>query len=730
MQTKEQIEKAHMVFVRDTNSGIISRIAFPEDVQIGLSNKPSELMLTGRLSLSTANYTCEPGSEITINNDTIYALVSATSSQAGSLTVRLPAAPRDGQWVIIKDASGNASNQNIIVKPQNSSIKIDGLAQSTITSPYGSFAVIWKNGEWKGAFGRSGDGTPGGVNKQVQFNDDGMFGGDPYFLFDKTNHSLTASNTFITGNLNVKGYVELSSTDTSIIPSDKTAGYLYLSGSTQDIYFTQYDPTQTYTSTTRLRWLESELSTGLLHGGILSTQNGSTTFSIGSGSGIFVKYNASLGNDPYPTVKLIEWQPFVSESLTYVTSKQISYIGVDSNKNIVQRSSPFTVSDSQDYIFLGRILHQVGSVTNGAVTSPHVAYGSNQWQFDYIKSLGPLKISGHVLSPAGANLQLNKTNGTSYVFGRNYTFNPNSPNIVPPANDYAVTVSKIFREYVNGSGNPVIDSNGGVGYTTIDPTQYNNGGTLASVASGKYTVQRAYWYPASVNKAIYVYYGNAIYNSIADAKSGFDSESFVEGDNTSTEAILLGYIIVKANATDLTNTSDALILQAGPLKFSGGGGGGGGGGGSTVPGGADTYVQFNDVGAFGGESSFTYNKTTNTLTVDNLSGSLTRLSNGSSYLVAGTGVTISSGSSGQITITNASPSITLEWNERLSGTVDGVNTTFTLAHTPVSSQTIMVFLNGMLLEQGAGNDFTIAGSTVTLSEAPLPDSKIIATYSR
>jgi hypothetical protein len=40
----------------------------------------------------------------------------------------------------------------------------------------------------------------------------------------------------------------------------------------------------------------------------------------------------------------------------------------------------------------------------------------------------------------------------------------------------------------------------------------------------------------------------------------------------------------------------------------------GGGGGS--PGGSDTQVQFNDGGAFGGDSGMTFNKTTNTLAVD------------------------------------------------------------------------------------------------------------------
>jgi hypothetical protein len=40
-----------------------------------------------------------------------------------------------------------------------------------------------------------------------------------------------------------------------------------------------------------------------------------------------------------------------------------------------------------------------------------------------------------------------------------------------------------------------------------------------------------------------------------------------------------------------------------------------GSGGSGTPGGADTQIQFNDGGVFGGESDFTWNKTTNTMTV-------------------------------------------------------------------------------------------------------------------
>ena len=44
-----------------------------------------------------------------------------------------------------------------------------------------------------------------------------------------------------------------------------------------------------------------------------------------------------------------------------------------------------------------------------------------------------------------------------------------------------------------------------------------------------------------------------------------------------------------------------------------------GGSGNGAPGGANTEIQFNDAGSFGGDAGFTYNKNTNTLYVENIS---------------------------------------------------------------------------------------------------------------
>ena len=458
-------------------------------------------------------------------------------------------------------------------------------------------------------------------------------------------------DTFISGAFGVSDYLQFKPVGPLRIPTNKVASYIYTSGSTNDMYFTQYDPDGGYTNTTRLRWIEAGLKTGLLHGGILSSTTGSTTFNITEGSALKLDFNASTTTDPYPTIKFISWPTQTAISLTYVTTAQITYVGIDENGAIIQRDVPFDDDDISNYIIIGRILHQSGNVTNGTITSPTTAYAYNQSTEYFTRAFGPLKISGHVFEPSGSNLTLKKAAGTSYVSGRNYTSDPSSPDLVLPSTDTAQLTSKIFREYVSGS-TAVILNNGNAGYADIDPAQYWNGSALAAVGGGQYSIQRVYWFPNSVNRAFFVYYGTATYATLDIAEAHINSENFTEGNNTVDAAILLGYIIVRGNATDLTNTSQARIIQAGLFRSTAGGGGGGAV--AITPGGLDTYVQFNDGGStFGGDSSFTYNKTTNTLSVLNLSGSLTHLTDGTSYLIAGTNITITSGSNGSITI--ASP---------------------------------------------------------------------------
>jgi len=206
----------------------------------------------------------------------------------------------------------------------------------------------------------------------------------------------------------------------------------------------------------------------------------------------------------------------------------------------------------------------------------------------------------------------------------------------------------------------------------------------------------------------------------------------------------------------------------------------GSGGGSSVAG-ADTQIQFNDGGsAFGGDSGLTFNKTTDTLSTVNLSGSLTKLSDGSSYMIAGDNITITSASNGSVTITGTAAATDLSGmqfvtfgseasltNERVLTAGDGITISTANPGTIVINSTGMVsrakkffdvtsswaqgspfhplpginfatsgydfnkidiFYNGQALRSGSNYDYVIQGTGSVVFDFPLlPDDFILVT---
>jgi hypothetical protein len=67
-------------------------------------------------------------------------------------------------------------------------------------------------------------------------------------------------------------------------------------------------------------------------------------------------------------------------------------------------------------------------------------------------------------------------------------------------------------------------------------------------------------------------------------------------------------------------------------------------------------------------------------------------------------------------------------DETPSGTVNGSNVTFTLAHTPNPSASLQLFVNGQLMTPGATEDFTLSTATITFATAPDTGSNIRAWY--
>lgn len=65
--------------------------------------------------------------------------------------------------------------------------------------------------------------------------------------------------------------------------------------------------------------------------------------------------------------------------------------------------------------------------------------------------------------------------------------------------------------------------------------------------------------------------------------------------------------------------------------------------------------------------------------------------------------------------------------ETPTGLINSSNVTYTLANTPIVGSE-HVYLNGLLMESGGGNDYTISGATITMLTAPTTGDRLKATY--
>lgn len=101
------------------------------------------------------------------------------------------------------------------------------------------------------------------------------------------------------------------------------------------------------------------------------------------------------------------------------------------------------------------------------------------------------------------------------------------------------------------------------------------------------------------------------------------------------------------------------------------------------------------------------------------------IGNGSGYalatIAAGANITVTNGA-GTISIaTTALASTNFVTREVPTGSVNSVNATFALTATPLSGSE-EVYVNGMLQNAGASNDYTISGATITFQSGAIPQT--------
>jgi hypothetical protein len=387
--------------------------------------------------------------------------------------------------------------------------------------------------------------------------------------FTVSGSTIQIGNTTLTGSITVSGPLRL---DPTLDPGQisNTSSFLYTSASNTatgyDLYYRQGE------NKVKFKWFEGVLNTGILYGGILTYS--ASNFYVSSGSGIIVNHNATTGSEISPTITYVNWAASTHSIAT--PSAQNTYVFIDADGDLQQQTSFFTPEQYHEALPIGRISHYgaTGSLVTGVGNNMLTTYDVPQQLGEFTRAFGPLKVSGFTITPQVGSLSLNIGSGTAFNLGGYYQ---NSPDLPSTYNSNTYVTSSIIRIHRSGSGF-LFDNNGGAYYTTVNPLVYDDGdGTLATVGSGNWSIQRVFVNP--VTGRSHVYYGQAIYSTYLNAVQSVSVDDFVESEVTKNAYVFAGYLVMKGGAAndDLSvgDTTNA-IIQAGLFRNSVGGSGGAG----------------------------------------------------------------------------------------------------------------------------------------------------------
>jgi hypothetical protein len=359
--------------------------------------------------------------------------------------------------------------------------------------------------------------------------------------------------------------------DPDLAGSDLDSTYLFQSSSNTtlgyDLYFRQNG------NLVKWKWVEGTLESGLLYGGVV-TYSGSNVF-VSPGSGLIVDHNATTGSEIGPIVDYVTWGP-ITQSIANISSSQVTYLYINDSGSLQQQSTRFTSEQYHNYIPLGAVGHFNFTNVSAFGGAVRTAYDQISQISDFIDVFGPIKVSGYDVVGQSGSLRLSVSSGKSFIHGGFYDENPEFPSNITTNPQPTASIAYVYR---SGSG-VQFDTNSGNLYTAVRPGFYDNGsGTPAVVSGGSYTTQRVFSDPKT--GVLYIYYGQTLYSTLTQALTNIATDAFTEGD-TFDFTTFVGFIILKGNTTDVTNTSDSKIIPAGLFRGSSGGSGGGGGGAETL----------------------------------------------------------------------------------------------------------------------------------------------------
>lgn len=276
-------------------------------------------------------------------------------------------------------------------------------------------------------------------------------------------------------------------------------------------------------------------------------------FNVGAATGYIVDNNT---NPDEPIVTRVTYAGGSNLTTPYKNTDYLTYLMLDTDGSLVMQPSFPTCVERRERIYLGNIVHPLGTVIAVQNTPDYIQ--SSQSQLRDLWRAFRLINEGITYSANDSSLKINRNAGRIYGTGIAFTTTPLSPNRIDLPSQTALTFS--YRSQT-GAG---VDN-----ITDVDPNTWDDGGVLSTVDNNKFTVQRIYITPSGLTR---IQYGQKVYPDIETAAK-FANDPFNTYVALARDAIVVAALVVKQGTTNLADPTKARFIAASKLGELGGGGG-------------------------------------------------------------------------------------------------------------------------------------------------------------
>lgn len=284
------------------------------------------------------------------------------------------------------------------------------------------------------------------------------------------------------------------------------------------------------------------LHTGIRKGLTLTVNADDTKFDIAAGEAIIVDRDPDPTNSTVTRINFSETLAITDPNLT----EALSHVYMNSAGTISVETDPPTLSDVNDRIYLGSLLH-ISSVIDSAVPNPIIAHGTSITEMIALVLGGGSTLLGALVTANGANLSLDVAAGLLQQYGRGFNVDANRPNEAETPVQAAIPSGNFFKAYINGSGDLVQEN----GTNLLDPTQFNEDGlgTLETVANNQFTIVRVFY--AGITNDVILYFGTEEFSTITAARAAPEL-TWIEHPGT-RDISPIAKIIIREDVTDLAS---------------------------------------------------------------------------------------------------------------------------------------------------------------------------------